>query len=253
MSLKSINISALEQVEHTITKRLPVITGQDSFVDGGRSEDWHFSGPWSVMLERFNKLTGTVTKRLTATLTRTADGAFGELRYTITDYIKNTEATQGDPDSSLPGSTRENPSYELTTSEASAPLLTAPQYAKISGEAAQAFSMLMTGYAPTDLFDDTRTIQDVAEPASAELFALVQKGVTEYLVQRVTLTARYRASSPVDAPAMVIKAPPGPFGAVQEGRNWLYLGATQSYSNGEFWVTETYKLSGPGGWEEGLY
>lgn len=253
MSLKSYNISAQEQVSHTLTKRLPVINGQDSYVAGGTTEEWNFSGPWEAMLAKFKQLSGTVTKRLEASLTREADGAFGTLSYTLTDYIPAREATQGDPDSSLPGSTRENPSYELTSSEASAPLLTAPQFANISGEAAQAFSMLMAGYAASDMFDDTRTIQDVAEPASSDLFALVQKGVTEYLVQRVTLTARYRASAPVDSPSMVIKAPPGPFGAVQEGRNWLYLGATQSYSNGEFWVTETYKLSGPGGWEEGLY
>lgn len=253
MSIKSYNIGAKEQVAHSRTKRLPVIVGPDSYVDGGEVEEWNYNGPWSAMLAKFNGLTGSITKRLEATLTRSQDGAFGELRWTWTKFIKGSEGTSGDPEASFPGSQRDNPSYELTTSEANAPLLTSPKFASLSDEGLRAISMLLAGYAPTDMFDEAQTIGDVAQAANAELYKYVVKGITDYIVPRVTLTARYKSSNPVQTEAMTIQEPPGPFGKVKGDRNWLFVGGTQSYSNGEIWVTETYKLSGPNGWEEGLY
>jgi hypothetical protein len=253
MSIKSIGISEKEQVSYTRTKRRPVIAGPDSYVAGGDTEELNFTGPWSAMVKRFNGLDGSLTKRLEATLTRSADGNFGELRYTFTTFIPAEEATQGDPGGTMPGTTRESPCYELTTSEASAPLLTHPKFSAVNGDGARALTMLMTGHMPDEMFNDEKTIAEVAEGANSEAFALVSKGVTEYLVQRVTLTARYRASSPVTDTGMAIKSPPGPFGAVSGGRDWLYMGATQNLTNGEIWVTETYKLSGPGGWDASLY
>lgn len=253
MSLKQYNILDREQVEHTRTKLRPVISGQDSFVAGGDTETYRYSGPWAAMLSRFNALDGTLTRRVEATLTRSADGNFGELEYTYTTYIPAKEAVNADPGSTMPGSSGDNPCYDLTTSEASAPILTSPLAANLSDEGARALKMLMDGYAPTDMFDDELTIEEVAKAANATLYDLVSKGVTEYLVQRVTLTARYKSASPVAGGGIEIKDPPGPFGAAGKGRNWLYLGATQNMSNGEIWVTETYKLSGPGGWDENLY
>ena len=253
MSLKQYNILAREQVEHTRTKQRPVISGQDSYVAGGDTETYRYTGPWAAMLSRFNALDGSLTRRLEATLTRSVDGNFGELDYTYTTYIPAKEAVNADPGNTMPGSSGDNPCYDLTTSEASAPLLTSPLADNLSEEGARALKMLMDGYAPTDMFDDTQTIEEVAKDANETLFDLVSKGVTEYLVQRVTLTARYKSSSPVAGGGIEIKDPPGPFGAAGKGRNWLYLGATQNMSNGEIWVTETYKLSGPGGWADNMY
>ena len=201
-----------------------------------------------------NALGGTLTRRVEATLTRSADGNFGELEFTYTSYIPAKDAVNADPESSMPGSSSGNPCYDLTTSEASAPILTSPLAANLSDEGARALKMLIDGFAPSDMFDDTRTIEEVATSADEKLFNLVNKGVTEYLVQRVTLTARYKSASPVAGGGMVVKDPPGPFASVAgNDREWLYLGATQNMSNGEIWVTETYKLSGPGGWEDDLY
>lgn len=252
--MKRYNITAQESLEHTRTRTRPVITGQDAYVNGGDTETYHYTGPWATMLSRFNSLDGTLTRRVEATLTRSADGNFGELEYTYTAYIPAKDAVNSDPESSMPGSSSGNPCYDLTTSEASAPLLTSPLAANLSDEGARALKMLMDGFAPTDMFDDKRTIEQVAKDADETLFKLVSKGVTEYLVQRVTLTARYKSNTPVAGGGMEIKDPPGPFGGVAgNDRNWLYLGATQNMSNGEIWVTETYKLSGPGGWANELY
>lgn len=251
--MKSYNITAQESLEHTRTRTRPVITGQDAFVNGGDTETYHYTGPWATMLARFNSLEGTLTRRVEATLTRSADGNFGELEYTYTSYIPSKDAVNADPESSMPGSSSANPCYDLTTSEASAPLLTSPLATGLSDEGARALKMLIDGYAPTDMFDDERTIEEVASASNEKLFKLVSKGVTEYLVQRVTLTARYKADAPVAGGGMTVKDPPGPFASAGAGREWLYLGATQNMSNGEIWVTETYKLSGPGGWEDDLY
>lgn len=252
--MKRYNITAQESLEHTRTRTRPVITGQDAYVNGGDTETYHYTGPWSTMLARFNSLGGTLTRRVEATLTRSADGNFGELEYTYTSYIPAKDAVNADPDSAMPGSSSGNPCYDLTTSEASAPILTSSLAANLSDEGARALKMLIDGYAPTDMFDDERTIEEVAKAADEKLFKLVNKGVTEYLVQRVTLTARYKSASPVSGGGMTVKDPPGPFASVAgNDREWLYLGATQNMSNGDIWVTETYKLSGPGGWEDDLY
>lgn len=253
MSLKQYNIAAREQVEHSRTKQRPVISGQDSYVPGGDTETYRYTGPWAAMLSRFNALDGSLTRRLEATLTRSVDGNFGELDYTYTTYIPAKEAVNADPESTMPGSAADNPCYDLTTSEASVPILLSPLAENLTDEGARALKMLIDGFAPTDMFDDTQTIEEVAKAANEKLYEKVSKGISEYLVQRVTLTARYKSASPVTGGAMQIKDPPGPFGKAGNGRNWLFLGATQNMSNGEIWVTETYKLSGPGGWDEDLY
>lgn len=252
--MKSYNLTAQESVERTLTRKRPVITGPDAFISNGDTETFRYTGPWSAMLTRFQSLTGSLTLRVEATLRRSADGKFGELEYTYTNYIPAKDAVNADPDSAMPGSSSGNPCYDLTTSEASAPILTSALAAGLSDEGARALKMLIDGYAPTDMFDEERTIEEVAKDANAKIFELVSKGVTEYLVQRVTLTARYKSASPVAGGGMVVKNPPGPFVSVASGgREWLYLGATQNMSNGEIWVTETYKLSGPGGWADNLY
>ena len=252
--MKRYNITAQESLEHTRTRTRPVITGQDAYVNGGDTETYHYTGPWEAMLARFNSLDGSLTRRVEGTLTRSADGKFGELEYTYTSYIPAKDAVNADPDSAMPGSSSGNPCYDLTTSEASAPILTSPLAANLSDEGARALKMLIDGFSPTDMFDDERTIEEVAKAADEKLFNLVNKGVTEYLVQRVTLTARYKSASPVAGGGMTVKDPPGPFASVAgNDREWLYLGATQNMSNGEIWVTETYKLSGPGGWKDDLY
>lgn len=254
MSLTSFYIKEQEQVSHVLTKQRPVIAGPDAFVPGGETEEFNYSGPWPAMKARFDALDGTLQRRVQATLSRAADGNFAELNYTYTTYIPASDATNADPSGTMPGSSRAQPCYDLTTSEASAPIMTHPDFAKISGEGARAMKMLIEGYASEDMFDESRTIGEVAEGADQKLYDLVCKGVTEYLVQRVTLTARYKATSTGEVGGgMEVKAPPGPFANVGGGRDWLYLGATQNISNGEIWVTETYKLSGPGGWEKSLY
>ena len=252
--MKSYNITAQESLEHTRTRTRPIITGQDAYVYGGDTETYHYTGPWSAMLARFNALDGSLTRRVEGTLTRSADGNFGELEYTYSSYVPAKDAVNADPEATLPGTSSGNPCYDLTTSEASAPILTSPLAATLSDEGASALKMMIDGYAPSDMFDDERTIEEVAKSANDKLFNLVSKGVTEYLVQRVTLPARYKSSSPVAGGGIGVKDPPGPFASVAgNGRNWLYLGATQNMSNGEIWVTETYKLSGPGGWADDMY
>jgi hypothetical protein len=253
MSLKAFNMHAVERVEHTRTRRRPVIKGTDAYVATGDTETYNYSGPWDEMLARFNALEGTLARRVEATITRSADGGWADLSVVFSSYIPGSEATNGDPDGAAPGGSRGNPQYERSSSEAAVALLLHPKFATVSDEVAQAATQMMNGAAATDRFDDNRTLGDVVQGANEELFSLVSRGVHEVLVQRVQLTARYMAQQPPTTPAMTIQTPPGPLAAVQAGYDWLYLGATQSYSNGELWVTETYKLSGPGGWAKELY
>lgn len=253
MAIKRYNMQAVETVPHTRTRRRPVIKGNDAYIATGDTETYNYEGPWAEMLERFEALNGTLTRRVEATLTRTVDGEWAELAVVFSEYIPAAEGVNGDPGGMAPGGSRDNPAYERTSSEAQVALLLHPKFAGVSDEVAQAATQLMSGACATDRWDDTRTLGQVVSNANTELFNLVNRGVTDVLVQRVQLTARYMADSAPSTPAMTVQTPPGPLAAVPKGYDWLYMGATQSYSNGVLWVTETYKLSGPAGWAKELY
>lgn len=253
MSLAAYNLRGRQQVERTLTRKRPVIAGPDAFVPSGDSEQLNYTGPWEEMLSRFNAIDGTLRRRVEGHLRQVADGEFAELSVTYTNYIPAKEANNGDPDGVMPGGSRDNPSYSRNFSEATESILLHPKFQGISDEAALAATMLMTGYSATDQFTESETIGEVVQNASAELYAQISKGVTDYLVQRVTLTARYKSDIVPTQQAMTIATPPGPLAGVASGYNWLYMGATQEYTNGELWVTESYKLSGPGGWDKTLY
>lgn len=254
MAIKAFNLATNEQVQHTRSRRRPVIVGQDAYVPNGDTETWNYSGPWDDMLRMFEALDGTLLRRVEATLTRAADGEFGELAITYTNYMKQEDALQGDPDGSLPGSSRELPQYELGISEANAPLLTHPLYASLPQEQLTAAHMYMTGSLESDMVTESKTVGTLLDEMG-KLAERIRRGQTEYLQQSVTLTAKYRdnAGGAVNiTPFQVVSQVPG---GVQgpAGRNWLTYPASRSIQGREVWVGETYKLSGPAGWDEELY
>lgn len=254
MAIKSFNLTAREQVQHARTRRRPVIVGQDAYVPNGDTESWHYTGPWADMLRQFEALDGTLLRRVEATLTRTEDGEFGELAITYTDYMKQENAIQGDPDGALPGSSRELPQYELGISEANAPLLTHPLYAELPQEQLTAAHMYMTGSLETDMVTESKTVGQLLDDMG-QLAVRIRRGQTEFLQQSVTLTAKYRAGASGSVqitPFQVVTQVPGGI-STPAGRNWLTYPASRSIQGREVWVGETYKLSGPAGWDKELY
>ena len=111
MSIKSINIELREQVEHTLTRQMPVVAGAELYRATGETESRAWSGPWEQMREKFEGLEYSYFRRLNATLKRVADGEFGELTATWTFYEAGDGSGEAGSDVQ-PGTDREHPEYD---------------------------------------------------------------------------------------------------------------------------------------------
>lgn len=258
MAIKDFNTSLQEQVEMSHRRQAPVLYGEDLYKATGESRSQEWSGPWEEILEKMQQLPATLTERLDATASRTADGAFGTLRATWTLYEFAGASGQAD---SPPGSSRDYPQYEVQTSAVQEPILTHPKLAYLPLNYIKALKMLMDGYTLEDkIYSEGHqaemTIGEfLSEIPTPEATRLVLQGVTHYLSPQVVVTARYTANSVPQFATLcsVVDKVPGPFPAPAGGRNWLFEGPSVSMDGPQIMVSETYRLSGPGGWSEFLY
>lgn len=258
MAIKDFNTSLQEQVAMSQSRKSPVLYGEDLYKATGESRSQEWSGPWEEILEKMQQLPASLAERLDATATRAADGNFGTLRATWNFYEYAGAAGQ---EESLPGSSREHPQYEVQNSAVQEPILTHPKLAYLPLNYIKALKMLMDGYTLEDnIYDEgyqeeltiKELLNDIPTP---EATRLVLQGVTHYLSPQVVVTCRYAADSMPQFATLcsVVDKVPGPFPAPAGGRNWLFEGPSISMDGPQIMVSETYRLSGPGGWSEFLY
>ena len=90
--------------------------------------------------------------------------------------------------------------------------------------------------------------------AMADLAALYEKGVTDYLVPRaVVRITRIEGSSPRLSNLGKIDAPSGA-PTLPSGANWMLTGASGAKQEGGKWSnTYEYMSSGPAGWNSEIY
>ena len=258
MSIKDFNITVQEQVAMTHRRQAPVLVGSDTYRATGVTFSQEWTGPWQELYDKMQTLQASMTERLDATLTRQADGEYGTLRATWT-YYEAGSGEGGEQQQQKPGSSRDCPQYELSSSATQEPVLTHPNFAGLGGDVLRALKMLMDGYTHGDkltLEDGTRsTVGAALKNAPAEAVELIEKGCTHYLCPQVVVTAKYESAVvPSFAPVCsIVSSVPGPFPQANGGRNWLFEAPGVSVQNGKIQVSETYRLSGPGGWSTYLY
>lgn len=260
MSIKDFNTAVQEQVDYTLARSVPVIAGADLYRATGETEEKHWSGPWAEMKAVYDGLEYSVTRRLRATLKRVADGEFAELSATWTMYTTGDGQTGEDgEEKKQPGEDRAHPEYDLQTSTVQEPILTHPKWAGLDEDTLTALKMVMDGYKRTErikLGDGSQpTIYDVLKSVSPkELLQLILKGVTHYNSPHTVLTVRYRAEAvpSIATVGMIVESVPGGF-ATPSGRDWYFHGPSWTMKGSELWVTETYELSGVGGWNKFIY
>ncbi len=264
MSIRDYNYQLREQVEWTETLNRPVIRGADNYRALGHTITQTADGPLDAVRAELDRMAAAATMeaRMSATLTRKAGGSY-MLRVTWTDYEPLDESGEGGEDGEgKPGETAEQPSISVNTTATLEPLLTHPNYAALRGDipTLQALKMLMDG---AQLGDEVRDpdnpeqmLGTIADLTNGSLEAQMAKayilaGQTEYYNPKTVLTARYRVDSydDVDASkACTICAPPGGY-PTPEGRDWMCMGVGIETSGDGLWVSETYELSGPNGWD----
>ncbi len=271
MALQSYNYKAREQVEWEEKRSLPVITGEDKYVSTGHSITQNYDGPLADMRHIMTGLTGSMTNRVEATLTRQADGQSGKLRIVRTDYVlreetEEEEGSGGSPSEPVPGEDESMPSYSTSTNAVLEPLLTHPLFAdklKNNEPALQALKMLIDGATLSDLVRDPedpkgkRILGTVGQLTKGFTLAkeYILKGVTEFYSPHTVLTARFKVTSYESkelSQVGTIVTPKGGY-PTPKGRNWLCIGQGIEITGKDYWASETYELSGPGGWDTTLY
>lgn len=258
MGIRNIGGGVCEAVHKVRRISRPLMTGQaDGYVATGDTLEQRWTGPWAALEAKMLNLQADASNRLQATLTRQADGDHAELSAVWTSYVPGGGGGGGGG-ANAPGSSRENPSYALQVTSVQEPLLTHPLYANLSQEALTALKMLMDGYKLTEVVatasDGTpTTLEQALGQVDAKLVERVKKGQTHYMAPQIAVTARYRSDSlPDTGNAMKIGNPPGGF-STPAGCNWLQLVPGIEMQGNEIWVSETYLLSSPGGWDKDIY
>lgn len=261
MGLKNYNIGVKEAVHRVRRIRRPLLTGADLYQATGDTLERRWSGPWAELEEMMESLEYSEDNRLDATLTRVADGEQSELVATWTDYRLRDAGGSGSGEDAAPGSSREAPAVSVQVTVTEEPLLTHPNYNFLTGDYLTALKMLMDGYKESDVMTDSRTGEPITlkqllsevDTGDDKLVERVKKGQTHYMAPAVQVTCRYRANSmPQLATSLKVGQPPAGI-PTPTGHNWLALVPGVDVQNGEIWVSETYLLSAPGGWDETIY
>lgn len=261
MAILDYNTSLQEQVPMTHRRQAPVVYGEDLYKATGEQHSREWSGPWGEILRTMQELPASMSERLDATATRVADGDFGTLRATWTLYEFAGANGEDAATESPPGSSRANPQYEIQNSAVQEPILTHPKLAYLPLNYIKALKMLMDGYTLEDTIYDSGyqrevTIEELLENIpTPEAKTLILQGVTHYLSPQVVVTCRYAADTVPQFAQLcsIVTELPGPFPQPAGGRNWLFEGPSVSMDGPQIMVSETYRLSGPGGWSPFLY
>ena len=260
MGIKNYNIVVREAVGRVRRIRRPDIRGVDNWQATGDTLERRWSGPWDELQELLLSLNYSEAQRLDASLTRIADGDMAELVATWTDYRRKDDDGEGGTEY-IPGASRETPCISVQVTCTEEPLLTHPNYNFLTEDYLTALKMLMDGYKESDVLTDSRTGEPITlkqllsevDTGDDNLVERVKKGQTHFMAPAVQVTCRYRSNSmPELATSFKTGQPPGGI-PTPDGHNWLKLVPSVDWQNGEVWVSETYLLSAPGGWDKKIY
>ncbi len=260
MGIKDYNIDVREAVHRVRRIRRPLMSGVDNYQATGDTLERRWSGPWGELERLMESLGYSEASRLDATLTRVADGDMAELVATWTDYRRKDDAGGGGGEA-MPGSSREAPAISVQVTVTEEPLLTHPNYSFLTGDYLTALKMLMDGYKESDVMTDSRNGEPITlkqllsevDTGDDNLVERVKKGQTHYMAPAVQVTCRYRSSTmPKLGTSLKIGQPPSGV-PTPPNHNWLALVPGVDMQNGEIWVSETYLLSAPGGWDQTIY
>lgn len=235
----------------------------------GYSERWSMKGSLESMRAKMAELEASPRHRLVAQVTRIDDDRHAQLDVEYTDYRSASEMGAGaSADGEAPGETRDMPSSRQSTNITQEPILSHSLGEGLTDTELVALNALVNGAGYYDMItlsgpDPSAeggvslyeiTIMEALEHCTNPLKEKILRGITSYYCPHSEVTVRYMvAEYPEPRSACeIVKEIPGQ--KTPNGYNWLRMPSTcEPDGQGQLWVTETYQLSGPGGWDEDIY
>lgn len=151
----------------------------------------------------------------------------------------------------------EEPDYDVDYSCSEEPLLTHPDFKNLSEEEQDALMAVASGASPKDTIgDDDKVIKDIVKSdAGKKALEKLRKGHISFLCPGGTFSLTSTKGSISFAGVGKKGSPPAGAPAAPSGCNWLKEGirGRKTGSKGNWRVTETWRLSGRGGWDSDLY
>jgi hypothetical protein len=235
----------------THRRQAPVLVGADTYRATGATFSQEWTGPWQELYDKMQALTASMAERLDATLTRQADGEYGTLRATWTYYEQGT-GEGGEQPQQQPGSSRECPQYELSSSATQEPVLTHPKFAAVKWDTGPGIALqkLAAGADPDEEFEWLGTRYSVGEEAQkVDGWELVLRA-RSYYVPHVVVSVT-RAGGGTASVGEVVSKVEGV--ATAAGVKWLTAGGGASGTGAGRRFVQKYIASGPGGWDKEIY
>ncbi len=143
-------------------------------------------------------------------------------------------------------------------------LLSHSRYKDLDERAIEMLYAVANGAAPSDIvtYSENGKVKrgrpiDKLSGSAREAMWKIAKGMTHYMDRSVTLRTRERATAAqVRAVAKEVRCSlvtQVPQVATPKGRDWLDLGTEAELSGKDGWISESYVLSGDGGWDKEIY
>lgn len=188
------------------------------------------------------------------------EGPMGELRITTETFRRPASDDDdsdagggGDAGGGEPGDSPDNPEVSIQSNTVEEPLLTHPKFRGVGGDTLTALKAMIDGASEGDTVRcaDGMERRIAALVKGCEAAEYIKRGVTSYLCPHTVVTLRSKGRHAAGSAGQIGSAAGLPPAA--GSRNWLCTGTGVEMSGGEAYSTSTWELSGPGGWDKGLY
>ena len=188
-------------------------------------------------------------------------GDVGELTVTRSWFKKSSSGATDDDNEEEPVEeelgTEDAPMWSVTSTVVQEPLLCHPKFKGISGDELDALKAVMDGadvnsQMPKSDGTTAKISQIVDSDAGRKALDYLKRGVIVYNVVSTEATARWKGHSNSYTAGEIAGSLPRGINT-PSGRNWLCSGTGTEQQGGVRWQSASFRLSGPGGWDEYLY
>ena len=262
-----VNIETREGVERRKTMVAPAAAAYTEST--GNRESVKYTGRWSELAAAVGSYLsgGGSHEQVTCELER-LDGGMAELTVTVEEFRQPTAGGGGDDGggggegNTAPGESADDPVCTVRSSLVQVCILAHPKFVGMPEWERRALKAMIDGQDENSLIEGDESGPDgapvmkrikdcIASEAGLKAFDFISRGVVFWNDVSVEASLRWKGRANKYAAGQIVGSIPGITAA--EGRTWLCSGTGTEKSGSVTWSTASFRLSGPGGWDEFLY